>query len=275
MKTSEILKDMIKQLHEGASVDDVKGEFRKHFKDVPAQEIADAEKELIDSEGYSVEDIQSLCDVHATLFENLVQIEVRSKELGHPLHIFKEENKGLSEFLDNKFDEGFENYLKNPQGEKNNILQALKQLSKVDVHYSRKENLLFPFLEKEGVTAPPKVMWGVDDEIRGFLKASIAAVEEGRVEDATLSVRSAVDQIRSMITKENDILAPLLAKHIDDEGWKLVASESVHFGYIFTGNPELAKKIGLRASNKLEFYNGRLDCRLLEYELYEGSKRTD
>ena len=48
-----------------------------------------------------------------------------------------------------------------------------------------------------------------------------------------------------------------------------------YFGYIFTGNPELAKKIGLRASNKLEFYNGRLDCRLLEYELYEGSKRTD
>ena len=44
-------------------------------------------------------------------------------------------------------------------------------------------------------------------------------------------------------------------------------------GYIFTGNPELAKKIGLRASRRLEFYNGKLDCRLLEYELYEGSKR--
>jgi putative N6-adenine-specific DNA methylase len=48
-----------------------------------------------------------------------------------------------------------------------------------------------------------------------------------------------------------------------------------YFGYIFTGNPDLAKKIGLRASNKIEFYNGRLDCRLLEYELYEGTKRTD
>lgn len=48
-----------------------------------------------------------------------------------------------------------------------------------------------------------------------------------------------------------------------------------YYGYIFTGNPELAKKIGLRASTKIEFYNGRLDCRLLEYELYEGSKRID
>jgi putative N6-adenine-specific DNA methylase len=44
-------------------------------------------------------------------------------------------------------------------------------------------------------------------------------------------------------------------------------------GYVFTGNPDLAKVIGLRAARKIEFYNGKLDCRLLEYELYEGSKR--
>src|SRR6202012_4968821 len=44
-------------------------------------------------------------------------------------------------------------------------------------------------------------------------------------------------------------------------------------GYVFTGNPDLAKKIGLRASRRIEFYNGKLDCRLFEYELYEGTKR--
>ncbi|QBR13345.1 MULTISPECIES: THUMP domain-containing class I SAM-dependent RNA methyltransferase [unclassified Sphingobacterium] len=43
-------------------------------------------------------------------------------------------------------------------------------------------------------------------------------------------------------------------------------------GYVFTGNPDLAKKIGLRASRRFEFFNGKLDCRLLQYELYEGSK---
>lgn len=46
-------------------------------------------------------------------------------------------------------------------------------------------------------------------------------------------------------------------------------------GYIFTGNPDLAKKIGLKASRKIEFYNGKLDCRLLEYELYDGSRRPE
>ncbi|RYG43164.1 MAG: class I SAM-dependent RNA methyltransferase, partial [Chitinophagaceae bacterium] len=48
-----------------------------------------------------------------------------------------------------------------------------------------------------------------------------------------------------------------------------------YFGYIFTGNPDLAKKIGLKASRKIEFYNGKLDCRLLEYEMYDGTRRTD
>jgi putative N6-adenine-specific DNA methylase len=46
-------------------------------------------------------------------------------------------------------------------------------------------------------------------------------------------------------------------------------------GYIFTGNLELAKKIGLRASRRIEFYSARLDCRLMEYELYAGSKEND
>jgi putative N6-adenine-specific DNA methylase len=44
-------------------------------------------------------------------------------------------------------------------------------------------------------------------------------------------------------------------------------------GYVFTGNADLAKKIGLRPSRRIEFYNGKLDCRLFEYELYDGSKR--
>lgn len=43
-------------------------------------------------------------------------------------------------------------------------------------------------------------------------------------------------------------------------------------GYIFTGNLELAKKIGLKPKRRIEFYTSKIDCRLLEYELYAGSK---
>jgi putative N6-adenine-specific DNA methylase len=45
-----------------------------------------------------------------------------------------------------------------------------------------------------------------------------------------------------------------------------------YFGYVFTGNMELAKKIGLKAKRRIEFYTSTIDCRLLEYELYSGSR---
>ncbi len=44
-------------------------------------------------------------------------------------------------------------------------------------------------------------------------------------------------------------------------------------GYVFTGNRELGKNVGLRTKRKIPFYNGSIECRLLEYELYRGSKK--
>ena len=48
-----------------------------------------------------------------------------------------------------------------------------------------------------------------------------------------------------------------------------------YMGCIFTGNFNLAKKVGLRTRRRIPFFNGEIECRLLEYELYEGSKKTD
>jgi putative N6-adenine-specific DNA methylase len=45
-------------------------------------------------------------------------------------------------------------------------------------------------------------------------------------------------------------------------------------GYLFTGNLDLAKKVGLRAQRRIQFFNSGIECRLLKYELYEGSRRN-
>lgn len=45
-----------------------------------------------------------------------------------------------------------------------------------------------------------------------------------------------------------------------------------YWGYVFTGNRSLGKRIGLKASRKVEFYNGPIECRLFEFELYDGSR---
>jgi putative N6-adenine-specific DNA methylase len=45
-------------------------------------------------------------------------------------------------------------------------------------------------------------------------------------------------------------------------------------GYIFTGNLEMIKKVGLRTKQRVILYNGEIECRLLEYELYTGSLKS-
>jgi len=44
-------------------------------------------------------------------------------------------------------------------------------------------------------------------------------------------------------------------------------------GYVFTGNPGLAKKVSLKPLRSIPFFNSGIECRLLEYELYEGSRK--
>jgi putative N6-adenine-specific DNA methylase len=47
-----------------------------------------------------------------------------------------------------------------------------------------------------------------------------------------------------------------------------------YLAYILTGNKELSVKIGLKASRRMVFYNGNIECRLLKYDLYKGTRRT-
>lgn len=225
---ARVLKSILKQLHEGKTVDEVKAEFLESFANVSAAEIAEAERQLI-KEGLAVEEIQKLCDVHASIFEDSIVSEDNEWEFGHPLMIFREENRGLEKFLDGEFQDAKREYFEQQKTEA--LKEALYRLSKIDRHYSRKENLFFPYLEKNNITAPPKVMWGVDDEIREHIKLSIESLENENLNLQELQL--AEEKIRSMITKENDILLPLLIHNMNENDWKVVARESRHIGYAF------------------------------------------
>lgn len=65
-----------------------------------------------------------------------------------------------------------------------------------------------------------------------------------------------------------------LENHYRDIGNFFKEKAAGYWAYVFTGNPRLGKRIGLRTTRKIEFFNGPIDCRLLEYELYSGTKRT-
>ena len=100
----------------------------------------------------------------------------------------------------------------------------------VDKHYRRKENLLFPFLEKAGIHGPPRVMWGKHDVIRADLKATWAALRDGAPVDAVVAER-ALAGVLDMIAKEEQIFLPLCRDTLTDADWLVVQQQSLDIGY--------------------------------------------
>jgi len=237
----KVLKELIMELHDGKSVDEVKGRFEKLIEGVSASEISEMEQALI-MEGMPVEEIQRLCDVHAAVFkgsiEDIHKPQSPAEIPGHPLHTFKRENRALEELIDGKILPLLERFQQDDSADNVRLLaEAFTALWEIDKHYSRKENLLFPYLEKYGITAPPKVMWGVDDEIRAAIKEVRRALEDysGGREELVEKARAAVDRVKEMIYKEENILFPMVTETLAEDEWIRIEEESGEIGYTLTG----------------------------------------
>ena len=232
---------MIRELHEGKTVDEVKHKFEQAFAGVSATEISEAEQALI-NEGLPVEEVQRLCDVHAAVFKGSIEeihasIDV-SEIPGHPANVLKVENMYIDVLIDSKLMPVLVN--KSDPNFRKNLDEALKELYQVDIHYAKKENLLFPYLEKYGVTAPPQVMWGVDDEIRDEIKDLRREIQSDKsdVEDIVERGMELAEKIKDMIFKEENILLPMLVDMLTEDEWKQINEDSFEYGNLVDNIPE-------------------------------------
>ena len=238
----EVLRELIARLHAGETVDQVKARFAQEFEGVGADEIAAAEKALMES-GVKVEEIQSLCDVHASLFKgSIAEIhgeKNKTKDEGHPSWLLKEENRGIERLLTTRMDIHADQLAQGDPRALILVQQDLELLWQIDRHYAKKEYLWFPIMERYGITAPPKVMWGVDDEIRGKVKALRAEVQElGAARPSPQVVRAFLDdiakareQIVEMISKEENILIPMVSEVFFSPDWRQIAEGTAEIGY--------------------------------------------
>lgn len=238
----KVLKELIMELHEGKSVEEVKERFAELIKDVSASEISEMEGALI-AEGMPVQEVQRLCDVHAAVFKGSIEeihkedIQEIEKTPGHPLHTFMLENREIEKLLKGRINEELEAFKaddSNSNVEK--LIEAFNLLWEVDKHYSRKENLIFPYLEKYGITAPPKVMWGVDDEIRAEIKGVKIELEKykGNKDEIIKRTEALINKVNEMIFKEENILFPMCKDTLTEDEWLTIAEESGEIGYCLT-----------------------------------------
>ncbi|MDR7871093.1 MAG: DUF438 domain-containing protein [Tissierellaceae bacterium] len=230
----EKLKEVIKELHEGKTVDEVREKFAEVIDGVSPKEISMMEVQLV-KEGLPIEEIQNLCDVHAAVFKgSLDEIHHPEQVPGHPIYTFKKENEAFTKLIDKDLAPLVEDFKKDDS--KENIYKLLEKINllwDIEKHYSRKENLIFPYLEKYGVTAPPKVMWGVDDEIRGKIKNIKLDLTnyQGNKEELVEKINDATNQIKEMIYKEENILFPMALDTLTEDEWILIYKESDEIGF--------------------------------------------
>lgn len=237
----KMLKEILSQLHAGIPPQEVKQKFKHVLKEVSSEEIATIEQELV-REGMPREELQRLCDVHMAVFaEQLEKQELRVPPQ-HPLNILLEEHKIILQLLEKLatitgiVEQACD--LVYVGDDVKQLKQIVEELSDTEKHYLREENVLFPMLEKHGITEPPAIMWMEHDKIREKKKQIYGMVREYDARDFQEfkkqlgeNVRSLVDMLSNHIFKENSILYPAAQKAISDKEWKNIRRDFDEIGY--------------------------------------------
>jgi len=239
-KRKEIVKDIILKLHQGLSPEKAKERFVKEVGNISSSEIAEIEQTLI-SEGLTPEEIKKFCNVHALLFESaLKDAAAEEQSPAHPVYLFKLENREIE-----KLTGRLRGLIKDKdQCEisrlKQKTKELLSELAAIELHYTRKEQLLFPYLERYGFTGPSKVMWGKDNEVRELLKGAASGIEESDLDQESLNkhLQPLIEEVEGMIFKEENILFPTSLEKLKVNDWVEILKESEEVGYAFIEKPK-------------------------------------
>ncbi len=242
-KRKELLKHMILQLHAGEAPAEARKQLVSLLTKIPYGEVVEVEQELISEGTLSEAEVLQFCDIHSEALDGHIDLSgMKIIPPGHPVDTFKKENQALLNVC-NQLEGLYRNVpaIKSDTEIRQYFLQLrtlFNSLMDVEKHYLRKENLVFPYMEKYGITGPPKVMWGKHNEIRELLKASIEILDnpgeltQEELESAVALVfKPASDGVADMTMKEEQILLPMVMDKLTDMEWYEVYRQTLEIGF--------------------------------------------
>lgn len=169
--------------------------------------------------------------IHA-IFDEAMGITTAGKlPQGHPVHTFMQENVAIIRLVNEmraKLDVDFD---------ADWWAKAYDQLWQVNIHYVRKENQLFPFLEKKGFDRPSMVMWEIHDDIRAAVKESRQLLADGMVNDFLSKQDEVLTAVADMTFKEEKILLPTSLDLLSDTDWVEIRRGEDEIGYCMIAPP--------------------------------------
>jgi hypothetical protein len=237
----EALKGIIRDLHAGKDMIELKRRFAAIARDVSLTEIAEMERQLI-AEGLPEIEIKRLCDVHAQVLQDgRGHQSPLALPPDHPVETMRREARALARVAAD-LRRILEQIGAPPTAgrlapRRAALTGGLDRLAEVEKHYRRKEYQFFPALEKRGIVAPPKVMWAIHDDVRALLKATRAELEAGDVTALARDAALLTETVDSMFDKEESIFYPMCLEVFTEEDWAAVRRGEGEFGYALIEGP--------------------------------------
>ncbi len=239
------LKDIIIALHEGEDPERLKKQFAALAEETSTMEIADLEQSLI-NDGLPSYEVRRLCDLHMAIFEESLDAQqVPEMAEGHPIHTFMEENreaeKVIAKIKDLLGECGSPPNYSHMENMTNFFHHLLTSLQAISTHYARKEQLLFPLLDKHGVTGPTQIMRGIHDEIDILFKKALEDLDQNHFDDFSTGIQNIIGQVAAMIYQEEHILFPMALDVLSEDNWQSVRQGEESIGYAWITTPPMFK----------------------------------
>jgi len=206
-------------------------------------------------EGYEPKEILEILDRVINVFHHsLKDYKWEKPKENSFLDILMKENKALEKKLNEIRPILFD---KNIKEKKKELLSKLKELQKFDAHYLKKENILFPYLEKknknfEGLT----LMWTLHDEARKNIAKMIEYLEKDEFDrdEFNVQIGKLFFSLLGLVHKEEYILFPAAMEVISDDEWEDMNMQSLEYGFPFIDPPRIEKKeLDIREFDGMKF----------------------
>jgi uncharacterized protein len=238
----EILRNIFKDLHNGRNIHEVKAHFDAYIGKITIEEISQLSNDFMEDEGISIVEVHDLYANHLEIFKDSIEVKPTlqhpEEQPGHPIHTFILENKEIDKLLKLKLQVHLNQFAETDSDEQvYMLLEDINMLLDIDKHYSRKENLIFPYLEKYGIFGPSTNMWRIDDYIRDSIKLAKLKLTNysGDKEAVIEAVAYIISEVSGMIYREENILFPMALNNLTEDEWVKIAHESDEIGFCLTG----------------------------------------
>ncbi len=117
--------------------------------------------------------------------------------------------------------------------------ELFNKLARVELHFVRKENQLFPYLEKYGWTSPSQNMWAFHDQIRDEIKQALKAIESENIENIVFSTDMVFRSLEHIMQVEEGRLLPNALNLLSEDDWKEFREGDAEIGWMFDTPPSV------------------------------------